>query len=538
MNAATNLFDAYKKAESLIAEGNLRAAADLCKEMLDANPEYPYGYHLMASLFSATGTFERAVTFSQKATQLAPEVCAFHMQHGQLLYSLGEYEAAAVSFMAAFHIEPQNPIIILLLASTFTGRGQYEEAHGLFLHARAISDIPEIDEQEGLCHVLQGNQQEAEALFDRIITRCPDYIWGHIYKGQILMNARHFPQAEACMARALKCNPDSFEALFALAVLNDWQGQSEIAIRYAMDAIKTKPLGWECHMFLGSLLLRERHYAEAHQVLAQALTIRPHDPYVLQLLFLALRMTRREPDFLNYIRKQLARHPGNPVLLHFQSMAESELPDHAPNSYVQGYYDGYCEQYDHYQHNVLSYRSPQTIATTLTEWLEENKGNFHNLLDIGCGTGLIASALKELVPYSIGVDISPRMLAKARGKQLYNTLHLSDMLSFMLASEQTFDLVVASDVLCHSGNLSSFCKAARNVLSAKSLLAFTIEKDFHAETWRLCANGRYTHAPHYVRQMLAGEGYKILSHHEHTLHIDNNLAATGVLFIAQKTQTH
>ncbi len=538
MDAATNLFDAYKKAEGLIAEGNLRAAADLCKEMLDANPKYPYGYHLMASLFSATGTFERAVTFSQMATQLAPDVCAFHMQHGQLLYSLGEFEAAAVSFMAAFHIEPKNPIIILLLASTFTGRGQFEEAQGLFIHARMMSDIPEIDEQEGLCHVQQGNQKEAEILFDRIITRCPEYIWGHIYKGHVLMAQRNLPQAEACMARALKLDPASFEALFALAVVNDWQGQSEIAIRYAMEALKARPLGWECHMFLGSLLVRERHYAEAHQVLAQALTIRPHDPYVLQLLFMALRLSQREPDFLRYIRKQLARHPGNVVLLHFQSIAEGELPDTAPNEYVQGYFDGFSEQYDHYQQDVLSYRAPRALAEALKEWTEDHHGEFRDLLDLGCGTGLAANALKDVVPYRVGVDISSRMVAKARGKQLYHSLHLYDMLPFMLESEQSFDLVTATDALCHSGNLSTFLKAARNVLNPKGLLAFTVEKDFHAENWRLCANGRYTHAPRYVQQALLSKGYEILAQHEHTLHIDNNIAATGVLFIARKTQTH
>ncbi len=540
MDASPDLFNAYKKAETMIAEGNLRQAADLCKEMLDANPDYPYGYHLMASLFSATGTFERAVTFSQMATQLAPEVCAFHIQHGQLLYSLGEYEAAALSFMAAYNIEPTNPITLLLLASTFSGRGQFDEAQGLFVHARSFSDIPEIDEQEGLCHVMQGNYKEAEILFDRIISRCPEYIWGHIYKGQVLMDCRHLAQAEACMARALRLDPASFEALFSLAVLNDWQGQHEIAIRYAMEAIKTKPLGWECHTFLGALLVRERHYSEAQQVLAQALSIRPHDPYVLQLLYLALRTQQREPEFIIFVRKHLLRTPGNAVLLHFQAMAEGEIPDAAPHSYVQGYFDSFSGQYDHYQQDVLSYKAPRFIADTLKEWIEESafRESLHDMLDVGCGTGLIASRLKDLTTHRTGVDISPKMLDKARGKQIYHHLHQKEMIAFMLESTQRFDLVVAGDALCHSGDLREFLKAARNVLNHKGLLVFSVEKDFHADTWRLCANGRYTHSPKYVNQMLLAKGYLNLHQQEYTLYIDNNLAATGILTIAQKTQTH
>lgn len=538
MNVATNLEDAYNKAQAMIAEGNLRAAADLCKEMLDANPEYPYGYHLMASLFSATGTFERAVTFSQMATQLAPEVCAFHMQHGQLLYSLGEYESAAISFMAAYQIEPSNPIILLLLASTFSGRGEYEEAHNLFIHARTLSDIPEIDEQEGLCHFMQGNYKEAETMFDRIIDNYPDYIWGHIYKGQVLMEARYNGQAEACMARALKIDPNNFDALFCMAVINDWQGQCEIAIRYAMEAIKNKPLGWECHMFLGALLVRERHYFEAQQLLAQALTIRAHDPYVLQLLFLALRMQQREPEFLMYVTRQLARSPGNTVLLHFQSMAQGGVPDTAPIAYIQGYFDGYSGQYDHYQQDILSYKTPAHTAEALKEWLETSPLTFHNLLDLGCGTGMMAQNLKDLVPHRTGVDISTKMISKARGKQLYNTLHTSDILPFMLESQQTYDIVTAIDVLCHSGDLAPFFKAARNVLTPRGLLLFTIEKDFHNPTWRLCANGRYTHSHRYIGQILASKGYECLHQQDIGLHIDNNVASTGMLFIARKTQTH
>lgn len=547
MDAASNrlddrfdsLFDAYKKAETMIAEGNLRQAADLCKEMLDANPQYPYGYHLMASLFSATGTFERALSFAQTATQLAPEVCAFHIQHGQLLYALGAYEAAALSFTAACNIEPLNPIILLLLASTFTGRGRYAEAHGLYLRARSLSDMPEIDEQEGLCHFMQGNHQEAEILFDRIIARCPDYIWGHIYKGQVLMEGRQHTRAEASMARALRIDAHSFDALFALAVLNDWQGQHEIAIRYAMEAIRSRPLCWECHTFLGALLVRERHYAEGQQVLTQALAIRPHDPYVLQLLLFALRIQGREQEFLPHIHEAAPGNPRNDVLLHLQAMAEGQTPDTAPAAYIRGYYDSFADQYDHYQKDVLSYEAPRHMATLIREWRTRfPHPPLATMLDLGCGTGLMAQALKDPVSYRVGVDMSSRMLARARGKHLYHALHQQDMVEHMLASAEGYDLVTAADALSHTGDLSLFLKAARNVLNIHGLLVFTVEKNTRTDTWLLGGNGRYSHAPHYVVRKLEAKGYEILHQQDHALFIDNNLAVSGMLFMARKTPTH
>jgi predicted TPR repeat methyltransferase len=538
MQPATDLFEAYNRAERLIASGDLRQAADMCKEILDTNPDFAYGYHLMASLFRATGTYDRALTFAEMATRMAPDITAFHIQQGQVLCSLQEWEKAAETFTTAHNIDPANAVILLLLASTFTQRGQYDVALGLLERARGINDLPEIDEHEGLCHVIRGKPEQAEKCFDRLIERKPGYFMGYIHKGRLLMDGKHNPQAEALMARALKLNPRSYDALYALAVLNDWQGHPEIAIRYAMEATKAKPLGCENHLFLGTVLMNQKHYKEAEQVLRHVLTLRPNQAFAMQLLFNSLYLQRRMDEALEYVKAFLAIEPDNAMMRHFLAMLSGTAAEKPPAIYVSNLFDGYADQFDHHLQQVLGYTIPTLIADTLRGLPAFAPMKEASLLDLGCGTGLVAAALKDCTNERIGIDLSSKMLDKARSKQLYSELYELDVVSFMLTSPRKFDLVVAADVLVYIGNLSPFMNAARNVLPANGLLAFTVEKDVIADEFRLHASGRYTHASPYVERLAATEGYDLLVREDCTIRMENYNPVPGLLFILRKMQSH
>lgn len=537
MESAKPLQDAYKQAEELIARGDLAQAADVCKDMLHSNPDYPYGYHLMATLFSATGTFDRALTFAQLATELGPEISAFHLQKGRVLYSLGDFSGASETFMAAHALEPENPVIMLLLANCHTRRGEFSQASKLFERARAISDIPEIDEQEGLCQLLRGNHTNAERLFDRLIERCPDYAWGHIHKGKLLMDNLQYAQAEACITRAIKYAPGLYEPHYLMALLNEWQGHAAIAIRYATDAIPLKPMAWESHVYLGALLTKERHYDEAEQLLKQALNLRPASAYTLQLLADCMHQQKKSVQWHDFIHTHLADDKHKTLRAFLLALSKDTQPILAPQSYITSYYDGFAEQYDYYQRHVSAYSAPSSCAEALAR-CKELAPSPRRLLDIGCGTGLSGEALRDMAQDRCGVDLSTRMLEIARRKQIYHNLHLQEGISFMLGCKQRFEIVAAIDSLSAMGGLSGFIQAARNALTQNGLLVFTIEKDLHAKKYHLAPNGRYAHHPDYVTEILTSRGYSILHHQDYNLRMDFNHIIPGQIFIARKVISH
>src|SRR5436309_1904234 len=131
----TDLHDHYKKAKALLADGDLRQAADICKQMLEADPRFAYGYHLMAALFKTTGNYEKALNFSQMAIELEPSVLSFHMQRGQVLFALAQWEAAGAVFAMGHLLQPQEAMPLIWWADCCARQGRFEEAGILFTQA-------------------------------------------------------------------------------------------------------------------------------------------------------------------------------------------------------------------------------------------------------------------------------------------------------------------------------------------------------------------------------------------------------------------
>jgi len=537
MLTSSDLFSVYQKAEGLLAEGELRQAADLCKEILDANPDYPYGYHLMASLFQATGTFAQALGFAQMAVKMAPQVATFHMHEGKLLLATDQWQAAGEAFCKAHLLEPVNPEPLLLWAGSVRGEGRFDDALALVTRARALGDTPETDEHEGLCLMMKGDDTLAEARFDRMIARRPDRFEGYVHKGKLLFAQNRLMEAEACFARALKKNPAAHEALHYLSMLSHTQAHPEIAARYAINAIQAQPQYWPGHIWLGALLLMHHKNDVAEYVLQQAHSFQPTNIYLMHLLTLSQRRQGKLFEAVEQVEKLLAQRPDSNMLRYFRTMLKSEIAESAPADYIAGLFDGSADQYEFHLKHVVSCTTAAQVAHAMRGVAGLAKTPWR-MLDLGCGTGLAAVVFKEMTGLRIGVDLSERMLEKARAKQLYNELHALDIVEFMTGSDRVFDLVTAVDVLLYRGNLSAFLHAARNVLAPQGILAFTVETLACPSGYRLHANGVFTHDTHYIRNMAHDEGYIIVKQEDVVVRMEHITPIFGSVFLLQKSQMH
>ena len=89
------------------------------------------------------------------------------------------------------------------------------------------------------------------------------------------------------------------------------------------------------------------------------------------------------------------------------------------------YYREFAAYYDQSFADALGYIYPVAIADALgTARLAEGP-----VLDVGCGTGLVAEAIHKAQPDLVihGVDLSPEMLDKARSKGHYAALFEADL---------------------------------------------------------------------------------------------------------------
>lgn len=221
--------------------------------------------------------------------------------------------------------------------------------------------------------------------------------------------------------------------------------------------------------------------------------------------------------------------PDDPTLRHLAG----EAPLRASDDYVRSLFDGYAARFEA---NLihLGYRVPGLVLRALEQWvpgLAEGSGLAGPVLDLGCGTGLIGVVLHDLLRGPlVGVDLSPRMLAEARKKEVYAELHEAEIGAFLSADERRWRTIVAADVFCYFGDLTAMFRAVRERIAPDGLFVFSVERAEGAP-WLKTATGRYAHDEDHVRGALAG--WQVLSLERTTLRMDRGRPVEGLLAVAR-----
>jgi predicted TPR repeat methyltransferase len=160
---------------------------------------------------------------------------------------------------------------------------------------------------------------------------------------------------------------------------------------------------------------------------------------------------------------------------------------------------------------------------------------FKRAIDLGCGTGLAATAFAKEVDHFIGIDLSPGMIEKAKATGLYAELEVNDMLEGLrVRPAACADLVLAADAMVYVPDLVPVLMEVSRVLGAGGLLAFTLER--HAGDGVILGAGlRYAHSPHYVRTSLAAAGLTPSQLEEQSFRTENNMPVPGLVVVAARS---
>ena len=245
--------------------------------------------------------------------------------------------------------------------------------------------------------------------------------------------------------------------------------------------------------------LREREKDEAKLLALQAsLRASPDDPALLEATALCLRKLERKGEALEIYRRLGRVSPGRADIAHMIAALSGEAkPARASDDYVRQEFDAFADRFDETLTNWLDYRAPQLVADAVRAALGSGVVTA-STIDLGCGTGLAAPLLRPLTRRLEGVDLSPRMLDKARARGGYDALHEGEIGKFLSSRRGQYTLAVACDVFCYFGELAPAFTAVAAALKPGGIFAFTVER--HAgEGYALGASGRYAHADAFAR---------------------------------------
>jgi predicted TPR repeat methyltransferase len=207
-----------------------------------------------------------------------------------------------------------------------------------------------------------------------------------------------------------------------------------------------------------------------------------------------------------------------------------------PQAYVRALFDQYAPRFEAALVDDLGYRGPALLfkAVLTVRNGVRKPAFFAHGLDLGCGTGLAAAAFAKEVDHFAGIDLSPRMIEKARSTGLYEQLEVADMLEGLRGKpDASADLVIAADAMVYIADLVPVLHEVRRVLSPGGLLAFTVETH-RGEDVILGEGLRYAHGGAYVRRSIEVAGLKLSLLEDSSARNEDNAPVPGLVAVAAR----
>jgi predicted TPR repeat methyltransferase len=227
------------------------------------------------------------------------------------------------------------------------------------------------------------------------------------------------------------------------------------------------------------------------------------------------------------------RHGARLRLMLLQAEPLSEMP----RAYVRALFDQYAPKFEAALVGDLGYRGPALLfkAVLAVRAAVRKPAFFRRAIDLGCGTGLAAAVFARNVDHFTGIDLSPRMIEKARLTGLYAELQVDDMLSGLRAKPETSaDLILAADAMVYVADLAPVLAEAGRVLTAGGLVAFTVETH-GGEGVMLGAGLRYAHGTPHVRAAVEAAGLELSALEELSARNEDHVPVPGLVAVATKS---
>ena len=326
----------------------------------------------------------------------------------------------------------------------------------------------------------------------------------HYNLGIVLKAMGQLEDAAASYERAVALKPDHVNAHNNLG--NVWKalGQPDKARASFAQALALNPANADTHYNLGILACEQGACGDAEQHFSRCLECDPDDQRGARIL-----------------------------LAHLGAGA---APERTPEAHLLSLYETRSRFWD----QEGGYFGARLVAGA---YRQHAASADRHILDIGCGTGLVGAAVRDLAARLEGADISPAMLEKAGAKNLYDTLFEADLAPFMAEHAGSYDAVLGAAALIHFGDLRPLFQAASRCLRGRGLFVFTVFPHDDADgadyavaaSTGLAQSGCFRHSIPYLERLAAETGFAVLEL-EKTIHEHDQAAnpVAGLLVVLQK----
>lgn len=380
-----------------------------------------------------------------------------------------------------------------------------------------------------------GNRAGAVYSARRALALAPGWHVAQIELAKLLApQSAHADEAMNLATQALASQPRDAQVMVGAINIALAAGRGEQCRAWAEEAVRRFPDDAGIQLFLARLLDSQGEPAEAvaryEAVLARAPNL---DNALLGLTYSALRAGDGARAQMAADRL-LALKPDDEQVRYWHALAHGQTPATQPSNVVASLFDGFADRFDMHLVRGLQYQVPRLVAEQL---LALHPDRAFNLLDLGCGTGLVAVYLGPIQGHIIGVDLSEKMIQQAARHNLYSRFHNINVLDALRETPaEHYEAITCTDVLVYVGELAPVIPNALRILKPGGHFIFSCETAAEGEAdVVLRPSGRYAHKASAVERQCREAGFDdVRIEHLPTLRTEGGQPLPGFLVTAHK----
>jgi len=279
--AAAASHELVQQANQALEDQNFTLAAELLEKVLADNPDDAETRFQLADAYTQLREDGKAIEHYLQVAEAQPDLLPARANLSLLLMRNDRPEEAIPHLRAVTQARADDANFQLFLARALLATNRLDEAIPAFEQAARL-DPSSADAVLGL--------------------------------GQALSQQERFAEAAAAYRRAAAIDPKLAQASLDLAKTIENRGDIALALSIYREHLQSHPEASDLSEHIGTLLVNEKRYPEAIDVLAPLAEQRP-TPAILEALAQAYLMTDRRAEALPLLRNALQADPSNNELL-------------------------------------------------------------------------------------------------------------------------------------------------------------------------------------------------------------------------------
>jgi len=492
------------------------------------------------------------------------------------LYDEKKYPQALDIYLSLAKKYPKTEKYTIFCGNCFDALGDVEEAVRYYKKASKINPVS-IDSLLALANLYYNNEDYKNAVrfANMILNKYPTNQSALLILGNVAYCQKKYEQAFVFYEKVYQLNGASYIALINMANTLYDLSKCVKAVDCAKHAIALYPSSVDGYIILGNAYMELNKLEKAEHYLLKALSFRADNPWIYNALG---RVYQKKEDYKNALnfswksvlfggelqedqhinfgyllyecaadgKEELAKHYAQKWLDAFEHnslvafMAGAVLKDKkikkADPHYVEQIFDAFAGDFE-MTLKGLDYLVPEYVEAEVQKYFKKDFWEKTNYLDLGCGTGLCAQAVKKHIGWSriTGVDLSQKMLNQALQKRIYQRLEQAEIVGFLESEAETYQLITAADVLTYFGDLRAVFEVVAEHLDMGGLFIFSISENLSSnDDFFLMPSGRFVHKMDYIMTLLKKCGYRKLGQERKALRNEGDQIVWGYIVTTEK----